>query len=176
MSVAPELIRNLSGFTGAGYDKGRSVLWQAAWHATSNLVFRAWWFPRSMRPSLLRLFGAQVGARCQIRERVHVQWPWKLTLGDDCWIGFDAVLLNLEPIVVGSNVCISQQAFVCTGNHDKHSSTMEFCNQPINIEDGAWVCAGAFVAPGTTIPRNEVVAAAQVVTRRDFSDATARLP
>ncbi len=162
-------VRNLAGFTGQGYDKGRSVLWQAAWHATSNLVFRAWWFPRSLRPALLRAFGAEVGDGCVIRERVHIQWPWKLTLGDDSWIGFDAVLLNLEPIDVGSNVCISQRAFVCTGNHDMKSETLEFCNEPIVIEDGAWVCADVFVAPGTRVPSNQVVGAGRVVSNRDFT-------
>lgn len=160
--------RDLSGFTGEGYNKGRSLLWQVAWHVVSNVVFRAWWCPRSWRPRILRAFGARVGSGCLIRERVHVQWPWKLSLGDDVWVGFDAILLNLEQIDIGSNVCISQRAFICTGNHQSSSPTLEFCNEPIVIADGAWVCADVFVSPGTLIPKNQVIRAGLVVSKRDF--------
>jgi len=110
------MTRDLRSFTGEGYDKGRSVLWQAAWFAVLNLVFVKWWLPPRLRPPLLRLFGASVGERVLIRHRVRVLWPWKLTIGDDCWIGEGAWLLNLEPITLADDVCISQEALLCTGS------------------------------------------------------------
>src|ERR1041384_6974998 len=112
----PSVERDLRAFTGAGYDKGRNKLWQAAWFATMNLVFMKWWLPPRFRPAILRFFGATVGERVLIRHRVRVQWPWKLTIGDDCWIGEGAWLLNLEPITLEDDVCVSQEAFLCTGN------------------------------------------------------------
>lgn len=42
--------RRLRGFTGAGYDKGRGLLTQAAWFAVLNLVFMKWWCPPRLRP------------------------------------------------------------------------------------------------------------------------------
>jgi putative colanic acid biosynthesis acetyltransferase WcaF len=157
--------RRLAGFTGTGYDKGRNKLWQAAWFATSNLVFQKWWLPVRFRPALLRLFGAQVGRNVFIRHRVRVHWPWKLTIGNDCWIGEDAWLLNLEPIIIGSDVCISQAAFLCTGSHRWNSPTFEFDNAIIIIEDGAWIAARATVLRGVTVSAGAIVAAHALAAR-----------
>ena len=65
---------------------------------------------------LLRAFGADVGRRVLIRHGVRVQWPWKLSVADDVWIGEDAWIINLEPVVIGSDVCVSQGAMLCTGS------------------------------------------------------------
>lgn len=151
--------RHLAGFTGAGYDKGRSKLWQALWFATSNLVFQKWWFPVRFRPALLRLFGATMGRNVFIRHRVRVHWPWKLAIGNDCWIGEDAWLLNLEPISIGNDVCISQAAFLCTGSHRWDSPTFEYDNGPIVIDDGAWIAARASVLRGVKIGADAIVSA-----------------
>lgn len=157
--------RQLAGFTGAGYDKGRGKLWQALWFATSNVVFQKWWFPVRLRPTLLRLFGASVGNNVFIRHRVRVHWPWKLVIGDDNWIGEDAWLLNLEPITIGSNVCLSQGAFLCTGSHRRDSPTFEYDNGPISISDGVWIAARATVLRGVTVGAHATVAAHAVASR-----------
>jgi putative colanic acid biosynthesis acetyltransferase WcaF len=157
--------RSLRAFSGAGYSAGRGKLWQAAWFATMNLVFMAWWCPKAWRPLLLRAFGAEVGERVFIRHRVRVLWPWKLHIGDDSWIGEDVWLLNLEPVTVGADVCLSQGAFLCTGSHDSRSPSFEYDNGPITVEDGAWVAAQALVLRGVTIGAGAVVGARGVVTR-----------
>lgn len=157
--------RDLAGFTGVGYDKGRSTAIQAAWFAVMNLVFCKWWCPARLRVMLLRAFGATIGDGVLIRHRVRVLWPWKLTVGDDCWIGEDAWLLNLEPITIGHDVCLSQGAYLCTGSHDRHSPTFEFANLPITIGDGAWVATQASVLCGVTVGPGATVAAGAVVTR-----------
>jgi putative colanic acid biosynthesis acetyltransferase WcaF len=161
----PALRHSLRDFTGAGYDKGRGVLWQTLWFATQNLVFGAWWCPRRLRPGILRAFGAQVGERAFIRHRVRVLWPWKLSVGDDCWIGEDVWLLNLEPIALGNDVCLSQGAFLCTGSHDRRSPTFEYDNGPITIGDGAWIAARAMVLKGVRVEAAAVVSAGNVVSR-----------
>jgi putative colanic acid biosynthesis acetyltransferase WcaF len=168
--------RHLRDFTGQGYDKGRPVLHQACWFATQKLVFRAWWFPARFRPALLRLFGAQVGQRVLIRHGVKVHWPWKLTIGDDCWIGEDSWFHNLEPITVGSDVCISQRAFLCAGSHDYRSPTLEFDNGPITIGDGAWVAVDALVLRGVNVGRGATVGARAVVSRDVPDGALVRAP
>jgi putative colanic acid biosynthesis acetyltransferase WcaF len=157
--------RDLSAFTGAGYDKGRSRLWQAAWFATMNLVFAKWWLPPRFRPAILRAFGAQVGERVLIRHRVRVLWPWKLKIGDDCWIGEGAWLLNLEPIVIEDDVCLSQESMLCTGSHRAGDPAFEFDNAPIRIGRGAWVAARATVLRGTTVDAGEVVGSHAVRSR-----------
>lgn len=157
--------RSLAGFTGAGYDKGRGPLWQAGWLLASGLVLTRWWCPARVRTAVLRAFGARIGSNVLIRHRVRIHWPWKLTVGDDSWIGEDAWLLNLEPITIGRDVCISQGVLLCTGSHDRRSRTFEFDNGPIAIEDGVWVAARATVLRGVTVGREAVVGAGALVTR-----------
>ncbi|WP_416210826.1 putative colanic acid biosynthesis acetyltransferase [Frankia sp. Cr2] len=162
--------RRLRDFTGAGYDKGRNKAWQAAWFATQNLVFGKWWCPSALRPVLLRTFGARVGERVFIRHRVRVLWPWKLSIGDDCWIGEDAWLLNLETITIENDVCISQGTFLCTGSHNRHDPAFEYDNGPITVGAGAWIAAHCIVLRGTSIPPGTVVPLGTVATRQPLDD------
>jgi putative colanic acid biosynthesis acetyltransferase WcaF len=163
--AGPGVTHRLAGFRGTGYDKGRSIVWQAAWFAVQSLVFGAWWFPLRYRPALLRLFGARIGNGVRIRHHVRVLWPWKLTVGDSCWIGEGAWLLNLEPISLGANVCISQEAFLCTGSHLHDSETFEFDNAPITVADGAWIAAQALVLRGVHIGEGALIGARAVIVR-----------
>lgn len=153
----------LRDFTLAGYDKGRGVIWQAAWVATQNLFFGAWWFPRRLRPTVLRAFGATIGSNVTIRHRVRVLWPWKLVVGDDTWIGEEAWILNLEPVRIGSDVCLSQQAFLCTGSHRHDAPDFRYDNGPITVENGVWIATGALVLRGVTIGQGSVVGARAIV-------------
>lgn len=157
--------RNLRGFQGAGYERGRSVLWQAAWLVVSSAVFSRWWCPASLRVTILRLFGARVGSRVLIRHRVTIHWPWKLTVGSDTWIGEGVWILNLEPVTIGANVCVSQAALLCTGSHDHRSPTFEFDNSPIVIEDGAWIATRATLLRGVTVGKGAIVGATALVTK-----------
>ena len=159
----PEM-RDLGGFTGAGYDKGRHPAIQAAWVAVDRLIFRRVWCPSSVRVAILRFFGATVGGGVRVRHDVRIHWPWKLTIGENSWIGAEAWLLNLEPITIGRNVCVSQAVLLCTGSHDHRSPTFEFDNGPIVIEDGAWIAARATVLRGVTVGADAVVGACALVS------------
>jgi putative colanic acid biosynthesis acetyltransferase WcaF len=173
-------VRSLRGFRGMGYEKGRSRLSQALWFAALNMVFVQWWCPAWARVALLRTFGATVGERVFIRHRVRVLWPWKLKVGDDSWIGEDAWILNLEPVRIGSNVCISQGVFLCAGSHDPVSPTFEYDNGPIAVEDEVWLGARTMVLRNVVIGRGAVVPANSRVTRDvpavSASDQTRRSP
>ncbi|MFI5509961.1 DapH/DapD/GlmU-related protein [Mycobacterium sp. NPDC051804] len=156
--------RSLSGFTGAGYDKGRSVLVQIAWLASSGMVVTRWWCPNRLRLAILRAFGAQIGKGTLIRHRVRVHWPWKLVVGENTWIGEGVWILNLEPVSIGDDVCISQEALLCTGSHQRRSPTFEFDNAPIRIGDGAWIAVRSTILRGVTVGEDAVVGATALVT------------
>lgn len=155
---------DLRGFTGSGYSRGRGLVWQVAWLAVSSVFVSHWWCPPRLRAAILRGFGATIGDGTVIRHRVRIHWPWKLTVGDGSWIGEGSWLLNLEPITIGSDVCISQEVLLCTGSHDRRSRTFEFDNAPIVVEDGAWVAARATVLRGSRIGHDSVVGATALVT------------
>jgi putative colanic acid biosynthesis acetyltransferase WcaF len=160
---------DLSAFTGAGYQRGGSTGKQIAWLLTSGLFLNHWWCPPSVRASGLRLFGAEIAAGVLIRHRVRIHWPWKLKVGTNSWIGEGTWILNLEPVTIGANSCISQDVFLCTGSHDHRSPTFEFDNAPISIGDGAWVAARATVLRGVSIGDNATVGASALVVK-DVAD------
>jgi Acetyltransferase (isoleucine patch superfamily) len=155
---------DLRGFTGAGYERGRGAAWQIAWQLVSGLIVVRWWCPPSMRAAILRAFGATIGDGAVIRHRVRIHWPWKLTIGAGSWIGEGAWLLNLEPITIGADVCISQEVLLCTGSHDRRSRTFEYDNAPIVVDDGAWIAARATVLRGTRIGADSVIGATALIS------------
>jgi len=148
-----------------GLDRGRSFCFEAVWYAVKCMVFLTPWpLPSAFKRFLLRCFGAQIGRGVIIKPRVNIHLPWKLSVGDFTWIGEEVFILNLEHVTIGAHCCISQRAFLCTGNHDYRRLDMRYRNEAIVVADGAWVGAQSFVAPGVTIGRETVIAAGSVVT------------
>jgi len=160
-------MRELSKFDASAYDRGRGKVWQILWFIFSFLMFQKFWFPNRFRSKALRFFGATIGKRVFIRHDVRIMWPWKFEVGDDCWLGEGARFINLEKITIGNDVCISQEAMLCTGSHDHKLSDFPYRNKPITVADGAWVAARATLMPGVTIGTQSVVAAGEIV-RRDL--------
>lgn len=159
---------DLSSFTLAGYDKGRGRAVQAAWFATQNLIFGQWWCPARFRVTILKLFGADVHHTVLVRHRVRVLWPWKLTIGPNSWIGEGVWLLNLEPIIIGADVCISQEAFLCTGSHRMRDPSFAYDNGPIEVKRGAWIGARAVILRRVKVGEDAVVSACAII-RQDVT-------
>nr|WP_072937465.1 putative colanic acid biosynthesis acetyltransferase [Rhodococcus koreensis] len=162
--------RDLSQFVGFGYDKGRGKIAQVSWMTVSGLIFMRWWCPNTVRLAILRLFGASVGRNVLIRHRVRIHWPWKLSIDKNSWIGEGVWILNLEPVTIGSNVCVSQDVFLCTGSHKFSSPSFEFDNGSIVIEDGAWLAAQSTILRGVRIGNNSLIGAKTLI----FKDVPAR--
>ncbi len=152
------------------------MVWQALWMLASSAFISQWWCPPKLRVRLLRVFGAEIGSGVVIKHRVRIHWPWKLTIGNDSWIGENAYILNLEPVTIGHDVCVSQEAMLCTGSHDHRSPTFEFDNAPIRIEDGAWIATRATVLRGCTVGRGAIVGASALVTENVAPDSIVLAP
>ena len=137
---------------------------EAAWHGVKYVFFQtAWPWPSSLRVFFLRLFSAKIGTGVVIRSQVNITFPWRLTCGDHVWIGEEVLILSLAPVTIGSNVCISQRAFLCTGSHDFRSATFDLKTKPITLRDGCWIAAQAFIAPGVEVGEGSVVSAGSVL-------------
>ena len=156
---------DLSQFSNPDFDRGASRFKEALWLLVSCLFFApaAPW-SSAFRVFWLRVFGARIGRGVVIKPQVKITFPWKLTLGDHVWLGEECWLLNLEKIIIADNVCLSQRAFLCTGNHNYKSPTFDLIVKPIQVEAGAWIGAGAFVGPGVTVGNHAVLAAGSVAT------------
>jgi putative colanic acid biosynthesis acetyltransferase WcaF len=157
---------DLAGFRNGSYQPGRSFPWQAAWFLIGVPVLRCSILSSSgIRRALLRTFGAKVGSGVVIKPGVRVKYPWRLSVGDHSWVGEDCWIDNLADVTIGANVCISQGAYLCTGNHDWSAAHFDLIVRPIILEDGVWVGARATVTAGVHLHTCAVAAAGAVVTR-----------
>jgi putative colanic acid biosynthesis acetyltransferase WcaF len=155
-----------------GLDRGRPFVIEAAWYLLKCLLFLTPLpVPSAFKTALLRMFGARIGRGVVIKPRVNIHFPWKLAVGDFTWIGEEVSILNFEPVRIGRQCCVSQRAFLCTGNHDYRLAAMPYRNEPITVEDGVWIGAQVFVAPGVTIGTDAVITAGSIV----LADQAARM-
>ena len=165
-SADPSLSVNLSRYSSGQFDRGAGVVKEGIWLVVSLVLFRLCPFSFSaLKVLVLRIFGARIGRNVTVKPQVKITFPWKLTVGDHVWLGEECWLLNLEYLIIGSNVCISQRAFLCAGSHDYKRPTFDLVTRPITLEDGVWVGAGCWVGSGITIGSHAVLTAGSVATK-----------
>jgi putative colanic acid biosynthesis acetyltransferase WcaF len=135
------------------------------WFCIGSPLLALRWLPGSAwRVLLLRVFGAQIGSSCRIKPGLRVKFPWRLQVGQACWLAEDAWIDNLAMVCLGDRVCLSQGTYVCTGNHDFRSLDFSLRLGPITIGSDAWIAARAVLAPGSRIGPGAVVALGAVVS------------
>mgnify|MGYP001074945802 CR=1 FL=1 len=157
---------DLATFNNSWYNPGRSFLVRTIWHFVNALLLQSPLNPSSgLKVAVMRLFGATIGKGVVLKPSINIKYPWNITIGDYSWIGEGAWLDSLAPIRIGSNVCISQGTYFCTGNHDWSDPAFGLIVKPIVVEDGAWVGARATVLPGVTVASHSIVAAGSVLSR-----------
>jgi len=145
---------------------GASKTKQLLWFVLGPLLIRNPLIPFSgFRKWILIQFGATIGIEARIRPGVQIKYPWKLKMGDHVWMGENCWIDNITDVSMGSHVCISQGAMLCTGNHNYNSPGFELMMKPIVLEDGVWIGAKAIVGPGITAQTHSMLTAGSVATR-----------
>ena len=157
--------RDLSAFSGSANFTLLGKIRLGTWFCVQRTIFTSAFLPSSLRPFLLKIFGASVGSTVLIRSGVRVHLPWNLEIGDECWIGEEVWIMNHEKIIIGSNVCISQRSIICSSGHDYRSTSLEYAHKSVEIKNGAWICLDAKVLPGVTIGECSVVSAGEVARK-----------
>lgn len=159
--------QDLKNFPSTSSLRGRSSLYVQVWWIVQATLFGC--SPQFMygwRRFLLRSFGAKVGNGAIVRPTARVTFPWKLTLGENCWIGDEVRLYNWETISIGDNAVVSQSSYVCTASHDWNDKYFPLTAKAVSVGTEAWVATDVFIAPGVTIGDGAVVGARSSV----FSD------
>jgi len=154
----------LKDYDNRDFDRGAPFWKEALWMLVKSIFFLnpiPW--PSALRLELLRLFGARMGRGVVIRSQVNITFPWRFSVGDDVWIGEEALILSLAPVTLESDICISQRAFLCTGSHDFHAPAFNLVTKPIIVRRGCWIAAQAFIAPGVEIGEGSMVSAGSAV-------------
>ena len=162
---------NLSEYNNDWYKPGHPVK-RFCWYWVNTVFFKTGLFPfYGLKTFLLRLFGARVGEGVLIKPFVNVKYPWLLVLGDHIWIGEHVWIDNLAKVTIGSHVCLTQGAFLLTGNHDYTKPGFDLMVKPITLENGVWIGANAVVCPGITCGEHAVLAVGSVATANLLADS-----
>ena len=157
---------DLSSYDNSWYSPGRGSAVRALWFFVGSPILRCQLLPfSSVRRFILRSFGANVEHGVVLKPGVRVKYPWRLSIGAHSWIGEDVWIDNLVEVRIGANSCLSQGAYLCTGNHDWSDPFFGLRVLPIILEDGSWVGARALICPGVTIGESGVAAAGSVVMK-----------
>ncbi len=142
---------------------GESKPTQIVWYFINIIFFKSSLpFPSSLKTYLLKLFGAKIGTGVRFKPCINIKFPWKLTIGNNCWIGEQVWIDNLEPVTVGNDCCISQGSLLLTGSHDAMRSTFDYTSGPIVLEDGVWLGAKSIVTSGVVCGSHSVLGAGSV--------------
>lgn len=118
-----------------------------------------------LRRFLLRSFGARVARGAHLFPTVKIAVPWNLSIGEDAAVGDGAILYSLGPINIGPRATVSQHAHLCAGTHDYRLAAFPLIKSPIDVGEGAWICADAFVGPGVNIGDYAILGARAVATK-----------
>ncbi|HJO95066.1 MAG TPA: WcaF family extracellular polysaccharide biosynthesis acetyltransferase [Victivallales bacterium] len=166
MKNGKDSLVNLARFSNPDFDRGASKLKELLWLKIRSLFFLNYIFTGyKVKAEILKKFGAKLGKNVIIKPIVKIKFPWKLEVGNNSWLGENIWILNLDKVTIGANVCISQNSFLCTGNHNWKKETFDLITKPIVIKDGAWVCANVFIGPGVTVGYNTIITSGSVVTK-----------
>jgi putative colanic acid biosynthesis acetyltransferase WcaF len=156
---------DLSKYSNDWYQTGGSLLKRMVWYCLSA-CFLSSFFPFSgFKIVLLRLFGAKIGKGVVVKPWVNIKYPWNLIVEDHVWIGERVWIDNLALVKIGSNVCISQEAFIFCGNHNYKKTGFDLMAEPVTLEEGVWIGARAIVCPGVTCCSHAVLAAGSMANR-----------
>lgn len=155
----------LDSFKNSDFDRGAPILKEILWLIICWLLLSSWLPGSGWRTFLLRLFGARIGQGVIFKPRVRVKFPWRLTIGNHCWIGENVWIDNLTDVTLGDHVCVSQGAYFCTGSHDWGIQSFDLIIKPIRVYSFAWIAAKSVVGPGVEIGEGAVLGLGGIATR-----------
>ncbi|MBH19580.1 MAG: putative colanic acid biosynthesis acetyltransferase [Crocinitomicaceae bacterium] len=129
--------------------------------------FLARWNPRGSlfhwRSFLLRIFGAKIKGVVYVYPSVEIWDPKNLTMDYGATIDESVLIYNVAKISIGARAIISRNATLCTATHNYNLNTFDLVAKPIVIENDAWICMDAFVAPGIIVQPFGVALARSVI-------------
>jgi putative colanic acid biosynthesis acetyltransferase WcaF len=155
----------LNNYKPTGYSPGASIIKQLFWFFLGDFLFRTHLLPiNALKVFLLRTFGAEIGNGVVIKPGVKVKFPWRLKVGNHVWIGENVWIDNLAPVTIKNHVCISQDVYLCTGNHDWQDPSFKLLTGEIYLEDGSWIAARSVIGPGVKVGRGAILGMGSVAS------------
>lgn len=149
--------------------QARNFRWMARFNASFDLT-------RDERRALLREGLGAVGTGTGIRPPFHCDYGFNIRLGNDVFLNFNCVILDVVEVTIGDATQIAPGVHIYTADHPRDAATratgLEF-GRPVRIGCNVWIGGGAIILPGVTIGDDAVIGAGAVVTKDVPAGATA---
>lgn len=136
------------------------------WYYINIIFFKSSFFPFNfLKIFLLQLFGCTVGKGVIIKPNINIKYPWKLKLGNHVWICEMVWIDNLDNVVIGNNVCISQGAMLICGSHNYKNQSFDLITKEIIIKEGVWIGAKSIILQGVIAESHAILSAGSVISK-----------
>jgi maltose O-acetyltransferase len=136
-----------------------------AWLARYNAALAS---PVSERHALLSEHLGHVGIGAVIRPPFFCDYGYNIRLGDDVFLNFNCVILDVVEVTIGDRTQVGPAAQIYAADHPRDPATrrtgLEF-GRPVRIGCDVWIGGGTIILPGITIGDGAVIGAGSVVTR-----------
>lgn len=143
-----------------------------AWMVRYNAAFGD---TPAVRGALLKERLGSVGKDAVVRAPFHCDYGYNIYLGDDVFLNFNCVILDMVAVSIGAGTQIGPAVQIYAADHprgaEERRSGLEF-GRPVVIGEHVWVGGGAIILPGVTIGDGALIGAGSVVTRDVAAGAT----
>jgi len=157
---------HLHKYDNSWYSPKANIIKRLFWYYTNIIFFNNAFFPINfIKVFLLRIFGAKIGKGLIIKPSVNIKYPWLLNIGNHVWIGEKVWIDNLVQVTIKDNVCISQGAYLLTGNHNYKKESFDLITGEIILEEGVWLGAKSIITPGVTCKSHAVLSALSLANK-----------
>lgn len=120
------------------------------------------------RTELIKLLFGGVGDRFYIEPSFKCDYGFNIHVGEDFYMNFDCIFLDVAEIRIGNNCMIAPQVAIYTATHpinpDERNSGFEYAKS-VTIGNNCWIGGHATINPGVSLGDNVVVASGSVVTK-----------
>ncbi|MCE2563791.1 sugar O-acetyltransferase [Komagataeibacter sp. FNDCF1] len=117
--------------------------------------------------SLPERLGA-VGESTCIRPPFHCDYGYNLFLGNNVFLNFNCIVLDVVPVRIGDGTQIGPGVQILAANHPRDPALrqkMLESGRPVTIGRNVWIGGGAILLPGITVGDHAIIGAGSVVTR-----------
>jgi putative colanic acid biosynthesis acetyltransferase WcaF len=145
----------------------KNKIGRLVWNISAVILFRPFGSRlfKKWRVFVLKCFGAKIEWSSHIYSSVKIWAPWNLEIGVNSSLGPHVDCYNQGKICIGANTVVSQKAYLCASSHDYNQKDFPLVLKPIQIGNGVWIAADAFIGPHVRIGDNAVIAARAVVIK-----------
>lgn len=120
------------------------------------------------RKDILEELLGHAGLHLTIKPPFYCSHGTNIFIGDDCFVNFDCIFLDLNTITLGHHVMIGPRVSIYTAAHPLDAQIRRLDLEyalPVKIGNDVWIGGNVVINPGITIGNNVVIGSGSIVTK-----------